>query len=83
MESGAQAAVLREGRTLRMSGNISEISRGELYLDQQERVTVAVDGAEPLYTELRLPNVHGWIVGQRVVLVITTVSQGNAWESLT
>jgi hypothetical protein len=66
-----------------MSGNISEISRGELYLDHQERVTVAVDGAEPLYAELRLPNVHGWVVGQRVVLVITTVSPGNAWESLT
>jgi hypothetical protein len=78
-----QTAVFREGRNLRLTGNVSEISRSELYLDHQERVTVAVEGAEPLYAELRVPNVHGWVVGQRVVLLITIVSQGNAWESVT
>jgi hypothetical protein len=83
MESGAHAAVFREAKTLRLTGNVRDISRSELYLDHKERITVAVEGAEPLYAELRLPNVHGWVVGQQVVLVIATVSQGNAWESLT
>ena len=83
MESRGQAALVREARSLRLTGNISEISRSELYEDQQERVTVAVEGAEPLYAELRLPNMHGWLVGQRVVLVITTASEGNAWQSFT
>ena len=83
MKSGEQVAMYREGRTLRLNGNVSEISRSELYPDRQERITVAVEGAEPLYAELRLPNVLGWMVGQRLVLVIITSSEGNVWESLT
>jgi hypothetical protein len=83
MKSGEQVAMYREGRTLRLSGNVSEISRSELYQDRQERITVAVEGAEPLYAELRLPNVLGWMVGQRLVLVMITTSEGNVWESLT
>jgi hypothetical protein len=35
-----------------------------------ERVTVSVEGAEPLYAELRLPNLSRWTVGQRVVVTI-------------
>ena len=34
---------------VKLVGNISEISRGGLYSDRQERVTVSVEGAEPLY----------------------------------
>ena len=83
MESSGQAALVREARSLRLTGNVSELSRSELYVDRQERITVAVEGAEPLYAELRLPNMHGWLVGQRVVLVITTASEGNAWQSFT
>jgi hypothetical protein len=83
MESRGQAALMREARSFRLTGNVSEISRRELYVDQQERITVAVEGAEPLYAELRLPNMHGWLVGQRVVLVITIASEGNAWQSFT
>jgi len=41
-----------------------------LYLDHVERVTVSVEGAEPLYAELRLPNLSRWMVGQRVVVTI-------------
>jgi len=83
MKGGEQVVMNREGRTLRLNGNVSEISRSELYQDRQERITVAVDGAEPLYAELRLPNVLGWMVGQRLVLVIITSSEGNVWESAT
>jgi hypothetical protein len=56
--------------SLRLVGNISQISRGGLYFDSQDRITVSVEGAEPLYAELRLPNKQGWAVGQRVVVVI-------------
>jgi hypothetical protein len=55
---------------LKLAGNISEISRPGLYYDRQERVTVSVRGAEPLYAELRLPNQQGWTVGQEVVVTI-------------
>jgi hypothetical protein len=59
---------------LRLVGNISDISRPGLYPDHQERVTVSVDGAEPLYAELRLPNSAGWVVGQRVLVFIMPAS---------
>ena len=35
-------------------GCITEVSNPDSYSDQEERVTVSVDGAEPLYSELRL-----------------------------
>ena len=57
-------------RTLKLAGNITEISRAGLYEDHRERVTVFVEGAEPLYAELRLPNMEGWNLGQRVLIVI-------------
>lgn len=68
----------REGRggafvnthDLRLVGNISDISRAGLYGDHQERVTVSVEGAEPLYAELRLPNHARWVLGQKVLVVI-------------
>lgn len=52
---------------LRLIGHISDIS---LYADYQEWVTVSVDEAEPLYAELRLRNHAGWVVGQKVLVVI-------------
>jgi hypothetical protein len=55
---------------LRLVGNISGISQPGFYEDYQERVTVSVEGAEPLYAELRLPNRAGWVVGQKVLVVI-------------
>ena len=56
--------------SLKLAANVIDISRPGLYADHQERVTLCVEGAEPLYAELRLPNRPGWTVGQRVVLVI-------------
>ena len=64
--------------TLKLAGNVVEVSRAALYPDEQERITVSVEGAEQLYAELRVPNQPGWAVGQRVVLVIVpTSSVGN------
>jgi hypothetical protein len=59
---------------LKLAGKISNISQAALYEDHQDRVTVSVEGAEPLYAELRLPNQAGWAVGQKVVVVILPIS---------
>ena len=55
---------------LKLIGSVSELSRPGLYADQRERLTLFVHGAEPLCAELRIPNEHGWRVGQRVVITI-------------
>src|SRR5579862_9130125 len=68
--------------SLRLTGNISEISRDGLYGNGQELVTVSVEGAEPLYAELRLPNAQGWVLGQRVMVVIFP-SISDSWDSIT
>jgi hypothetical protein len=61
---------LMSAASLKLTGSISEISRAGLYIDHVERVTVYVEGAEPLYAELRLPNLSRWTVGQRLVVTI-------------
>jgi len=66
---------------LRLVGNISDISRAGLYGDHQERVTVSVEGAEPLYAELRLPNHAGWVLGQKVLVVIVPASPEGISDS--
>lgn len=69
--------------SVRMTGNITEISRPGLYLDHRERVTVSVEGAEPLYAELRLPNDRGWSVGQKVMVTIAPTDTEGAWGTIT
>jgi hypothetical protein len=69
--------------SLKLAGNITDISRGGLYEDHQDRVTLYVEGAEPLYAELRLPNRPGWTVGQRVVLVIVPTPSGAGMDART
>lgn len=66
---------------LRLVGNISDISRAGLYGDHQERVTVSVEGAEPLYAELRLPNHARWVLGQKVLVVIIPASPEGISDS--
>ncbi len=55
--------------TVKLAGNVSEVLQG-LYWDQGEQVTVSVQGAEPLYAELRVPNDVGWKLGQKVMVTI-------------
>lgn len=69
--------------SVRLIGSISEISSGGLYEDHRERVTVSVEGAEPLYAELRLPNLQGWRVGQKVMVTIGPAESNAAWDSHT
>jgi len=69
--------------SLRLVGNISDVSRSGLYSDQMERVTVSVEGAEPLYAELRLPNTVGWGVGQKVLVMIIPAAPEAKWNVMT
>jgi hypothetical protein len=63
---------------MRLAGQVSEISRSGLYVDHLERVTLSVQGAEPLYAELRVPNEQGWSIGQKVtVTIMATESDGG------
>jgi len=39
--------------SLRLIGNVSDICRPVYSSDNQEQVTVSVEGAEPLYAEIR------------------------------
>jgi hypothetical protein len=57
--------------TVKLAGNVSEIRPG-LYSDNREGVTVSVQGAEPLYAELRVPNDVGWKLGQKVMVTIAS-----------
>jgi hypothetical protein len=78
MEREGDGGAFVNTHNLRLVGNVSDISRPGLYEDHQERVTVSVEGAEPLYCELRLPNVAGWVRGQKVLVVIVPASpQGD------
>lgn len=87
--TGPAQAIERQGRgdafvnthDLRLAGNISDISRAGLYGDHQERVTVSVEGAEPLYAELRLPNHARWVLGQKVLVVIIPASPEGISDS--
>ena len=69
--------------SLRLVGNISDVSRRGLYSDQMERVTVSVEGAEPLYAKLRLPNTVGWGVGQKVLVMIIPAAREAKWDVMT
>ncbi len=62
-------------KELVLNGTVTEVSRPELHFDQEERVTFSVSGAEPLWSELRLPNKHGWVVGDKVAISIVSVQR--------
>jgi hypothetical protein len=66
--------------TLRLAGSVTEVSRRGLYLDERERITVAVEGAEPLYAEIRIPNTQGWVLGQKLVLIMVVNAASYARE---
>jgi hypothetical protein len=66
--------------TLRLAGSVTEVSRRGLYLDERERITVAIEGAEPLYAEIRVPNTQGWVLGQKLMLIMVVNATSYARE---
>src|ERR1700680_2560049 len=67
--------------SLRLIGNVSDICRPVYSSDNQEQVTVSVEGAEPLYAAHRIPHKQGWRHGQKGVVVIAPVSADDGWDS--
>ena len=71
------------GKKVVLSGAVAEVSRpgihtlsrssGGLTVDQDEQVTFLIEGAVPLWAELRIPNNHRWIVGDRVAISIVSL----------
>ena len=57
-------------RELVLVGSIAEVIHPRVCLDQEELVMLVVEGAVPLWAELRLPNRHGWALGERVSITI-------------
>ena len=76
IKDGGERGTVVSTQSVRLDGRIENISQACLYEDHQERMTVEVEGAEPLYAELRLLNQHGWVVGQKVLVVIMTAASG-------
>lgn len=68
--------------SLRLIGNVSDICR-PVYSSNNQEVTVSVEGAEPLYAEIRIANKHGWSLGQKVVVMIAPVSADDGGDSFT
>ena len=74
-----------DGQELVLTGTVTEVRRpgismrGDLtqglHQSQNERVTLLVDGAEPLWAELRIANTQGWAVGEKVTISIVSVER--------
>jgi hypothetical protein len=62
-------------KKLLLDGRVTEVLHRGLQPDQPQYVTIFVEGAEPLWAEIRLPNKHGWKVGERVSISIISVLQ--------
>ena len=62
-------------RELVLVGSVTEVIHSGFNPGQQDQVTLSVEGAQPLWAELRLPNKHGWAMGQRVVITIAPAGQ--------
>ena|ERR1700752_84438 len=62
-------------KKLLLDGRVTDVLHRGLNSDQPEYVTFLVEGAEPLWGEIRLPNMHGWRVGERVSISIISVLQ--------
>ena len=76
IKHAAERGTVVNTESMRLDGRVGNISQACFYEDHRERITVEVEGAEPLYAELRLLNQHGWVVGQKVLVVIMTVASG-------
>jgi hypothetical protein len=68
---------------MRLAGEVSEISRSGLYADHQERVNLLVEGAEPLYAELRVRNEQGWSIGQKVIVTVMAAESESESQNVT
>jgi hypothetical protein len=57
-----------------LSGTVTDVSVPRF---DGEQVTFAIDGAVPLWAEVRVPNRHGWVVGERVSISIVSAERNS------
>jgi hypothetical protein len=79
------------GKEVLLSGTVTEVSRPAIAIrgvstrdyhpDQDELVTFSVEGAEPLWAELRIQNRHGWAVREKVAISIVSVERKQIMEA--
>jgi hypothetical protein len=67
----------RKEKEIVLSGSVTDVSRPRAESDG-EQVTFAIDGAVPLWAEVRVPNRHGWAVGDRVSISIVSAERNPA-----
>jgi hypothetical protein len=58
-----------------LRGTVTDVSSPRYGLDCNEQVTFSIDGAEPFWAEVRLPNQHGWVVGDRLSISIVSIEK--------
>jgi hypothetical protein len=58
-----------------LRGTVTDVSSPRYGLDCSEQVTFSIDGAEPFWAEVRLPNQHGWVVGDRLSISIGSIEK--------
>jgi hypothetical protein len=63
-----------------LSGSVTDVSRPRPESDGEE-VTFAIDEAVPLWAEVRVPNGHGWVVGDRVSISIVSAERNSARDA--
>jgi sRNA-binding carbon storage regulator CsrA len=61
-----------------LSGTVTDVSRPRV---DGEQVTFAIDGAVPLWAEVRVPNRHGWVIGDRVSISIVSAERNPVREA--
>jgi hypothetical protein len=64
-----------------LSGSVTDVSRQCVDLHYGEQVTFAIEGAVPLWAEVRVPNNRGWVVGDRVSICIVSEETNAAREA--
>jgi hypothetical protein len=56
-------------KTITLAGRVNKlIDRSKINETQQAQI--AFEGAETLYDELRVPNIHGWELGEAIEVTI-------------
>lgn len=64
---------MNQDKRVLLSGVVTSVSTVGYSSDKREHVTFSVDGAEHLWAEFRVPNNHGWTVGDKVAISVVHV----------
>jgi hypothetical protein len=66
---------VNEEKSMLLFGVVSEVCSPGYGSVRREYVTFSVAGAEPLWADFRVPNDHGWTVGDAVAISVVLVGR--------